>query len=97
MFMGLRLWIFSYTAVLYLGFLNLSLFIIWLFGGTISCCWESVVYNVSFLLGFILSFNIFLFPTSIADCMAQFGFGRSWIQSCSSELQATGIGILGFV
>lgn len=68
-------------AVLYLGFLNLSLFIIWSFGSTISCCWESVVYNVLFSLGFILSFNFvfcfcFCFLQALhADCTAQFGFG----------------------
>lgn len=49
--LGLRFWYFFYMVVLYLGFLNLSLFIIWSFGGTISCCWESVVYNVIFLIG----------------------------------------------
>lgn len=66
LFWGVASWIFIrlfYTWV----FLICLYFIVWSFGSTISCCWESVVYNFFFffLLGFILSFN-FLSPTSIA-------------------------------
>lgn len=78
-----KFWVILWVFVCFLGvaFWNfIRLFYTWVsliclyssyghFGGTISCCWESVVYNVLFLLGFILSFNFFFFVVSYKHCM----------------------------
>lgn len=49
-FGGLRLGFFIRLFYTWVSLICLY-FILWSFGDTISCCWESVVYNVLFLTG----------------------------------------------
>lgn len=89
-FMGICLFVLGgcvldfYTAVLYLGFLNLSFISSYghLAAPSPAAGKALCIIFFFFLLGFILSFNFGLLQALHADCTAQFGFflGGSWIQ-----------------